>query len=199
MKYLLLLLLISAPAHAMKFSVVGAVNMSEPKVAGMNYNATNAYGYGALMEFGLLPFFGMEIGALSLPRTYEYNHAVPVLGTTEVKMKMLEVPVVFKAYLGNLISLGIGGYWAKYKGHITYEQTTSTGVKSTSTQTLNQANHTNTDYGLVTSLGLYLPLAPLVSVIIDGRYTIGVKDNNTGSGTTNYNDMQLLGGLRLSF
>lgn len=201
MKHLIFLfaLLVASPAYALNFSAVGAVNMSEPKVAGTEYNSANGFGYGGLIEFGLVPFFAMEIGALSLPRNYEYSTVVPTISTVNVKMRMLQVPVIFKAYLGNIVSVGLGGYWAKYKNAIAYDTTYPSGNTSTSTQTLNQANHSQTDFGLATSLAFYLPLAPGAKILIDGRYTIGVKDNNTGSGTTTYNDMQLLAGLRLGF
>jgi hypothetical protein len=189
----------SQSAHAMRFSLVGAANMSEPKVAGTKYTAVNGFGYGALLEFGIMPFFTMELGALSLPRNFEYGQNVPSVAHTTVKMKMLEVPVVFKAYLGHALSVGLGGYYAKYKGDISYESTDAFGQTSVTNKTLSAAGHSASDYGLVTSLGLYIPLAPLTRIILDGRYTIGIKNNNIGAGTTTYNDLQLLAGVRFSF
>ncbi|MGZ3695692.1 MAG: outer membrane beta-barrel protein [Bdellovibrionota bacterium] len=196
---LLALLFTASPAHAMRFSLVGAANMSEPKVAGTEYTAANGFGYGGLLEFGIMPFFTMELGALSLPRKYEYGTVVPVAGHTTVRLKMLEVPLVFKAYLGHALSLGVGGYYAKYKGDITYETTDAFGQTSITSKTLAEANHSASDYGLVTSVGLYFPLAPLTRIIVDGRYTLGIKDNNIGAGTTTYNDLQVLAGIRFSF
>ncbi|MGE3260646.1 MAG: outer membrane beta-barrel protein [Bacteriovoracia bacterium] len=192
-------LISSTPAWAMRFALVGAANMSEPKVAGTEYTAKNGFGYGALLEFGIVPFFTMEMGALKLARNYEYGAVVPTISSTEAKMKMIEFPVVFKAYLGHALSLGIGGYYAKYQGDISYEKTDAFGVKSITSQSLRAANHSESDYGLVTSLGLYFPLAPLTRIMVDGRYTLGIKDNNIGAGTTTYNDLQLLAGIRFSF
>jgi hypothetical protein len=186
-------------AHAMRFSLVGAANMSEPKTAGTTNKASNAFGYGALLEFVPLPFFGFEIGALSLPRKYEYDVTSPAVYTTKVSLKMIEVPLVLKAYLGHAMSVGIGGYWAKYKDSVTYENIYPGGSETMSTKTLSDAGNTATDFGLVTSLGLYFPLAPLTRIIVDGRYTLGVKDNDPGAGTKTYNDIQLLAGIRISF
>lgn len=201
MKAALLILALLTPysAHAMRFSVVGAANMSEPKTAGTNYKASNGFGYGALLEFVPMPFFGMEMGVLSLPRKYETGVTTPDTYTSKISMKMIEVPLVLKAYLGHAMSIGIGGYWAKYKDSVTYENIYPGGSVTMNTKTLKEAGNSATDYGLVTSLGLYFPIAPLTRIIIDGRYTLGAKDNDLGGGKKTFNDIQLLGGIRVSF
>lgn len=169
----LLLIFASTPAFAFKLSAVGAVDWSTPNVIGSNYKANPAFGGGALLETSVMPFVGFEIGALSLTRSYEDANKTPT------KRKMMEVPVLLKAYLGHSIAFGAGAYYAKYD---------QAGL-----------NQSPTDYGLATNIALYYRVAKFTKLLLDARYTMGIKNNNTGIGTTHYNDVLLLTGLQLGF
>lgn len=190
----------SAPASAVKLSLVGALNMSEPKSAGTTYTAKNAFGGGAMLEFGLGPVFGFELGALSVPRKYEYASSTGAsMATVVATQKMLQVPVLFRAYLGSLLSLGVGGYYSKFNGN--YEtETTTLGVRINTSRTYASAGYTDSDYGFVSSLGIYMPLAPLFRLYFDGRYTVGIKDNSVDPNTEfKFNDIQALAGFQIGF
>ncbi len=187
-------------AQAVKFSAVGALNMSEPKSAGTTYTAKNTYGGGAMLEFGLGPLFGFEIGALSLPRKYEYSTTTAgVTSSVVATQKMLQVPVLFRVYLANVLSLGVGGYYSKFKGNYETEANTL-GIRTTTSSTYSSVGYTDSDYGFVSSIAIYLPLAPLFRIVIDGRYTVGIKDNAIDPATEfKYNDIQALAGFQLGF
>ena len=190
---LILTSLFSTPAHAIKFSLVGAANNSEPKAAGITYDPVLATGGGALLEFGLGPMFGFEMGAIYVPREYEFNSFA--LRYT-YQQKMVQFPVLLRAYLGGILSLGFGGYYSKYQGDLAIK-TKNLGITTTSSMKYDTAGLTTDDYGFASSLALYLPLAPMTKLLIDGRYNIGVKDNSTAPGELIYNDMQLLVGIQI--
>lgn len=185
----------SAPAWAVKFSLVGGANLTTPEEspAPASYSAEAEFGGGALLEFGLVPSVGIEFGGLYLPR--KFNKAYPTGITEGTTLTMYQFPVVLKAYLADVLSLGIGGYYSKYKNDIRYETKTLGGTVS-SRGTLTAANHTENDYGLVTSLGIYIPFGTMARFMVDGRYNIGVKDNSTTTSELKYNEMQVLVGLQ---
>lgn len=195
--FLILSLFFAAPpAHALKVAVVGAVNQTDPKVTGSIYTGKSALGGGALLEFHVMPFVGFQVGALSLERKAAYESAP---GTTlEFSARMIEFPVLLKAYLGHFLSIGGGAYYAKYSSKVNWRLKSAAGESSGTFSPSDIHNSTN-DYGALASLALYFPLAPLTKILVDGRYTMGAKNNSTSSGTTHYNDMQLLAGLQFGF
>jgi hypothetical protein len=194
---LALALLTSTPAFALKLSGVGVADWSTPKVIGSDYKALPSYGLGALLEFRVMPFVGFEIGALSVPRRFEYVKP-NTENKVQYKMKMTQIPVQLKAYLGRSIAFGVGAYYAKFNETGSYDITID-GVTTSGTDTLASQNQSASDYGLVTSLALYFHIAPFTKFLIDARYTMGIKDNNPGVGTTHYNDVQALTGLQFGF
>lgn len=192
----LVLGLLSSPAFALKLSIVGVGNLSspEPRPSFVDYTAEGAFGGGGLMELGLLPTLGLEFGALYAPRKFSYNTSPDV--TVTKTMNMVQIPVVLRATLGGVLSLGLGGYYALYNSDQQTEVKSDRGtVLSTSSYLLN--NHEETDYGIVTSLALYVPFTPLSRFVLDGRYNMGVKDNDLGPNETKYNDIQILAGIQL--
>lgn len=187
-----------APASALKIAAVGAVSKSQPSDSA--YQPKNAFGGGGLIEFGLGPLFGLEIGALLVPRKYEVTRVTPASETVTTEQKMVEIPLVFRAYLGKVLSLGVGAYYTSYTGNFeTSTKNNVTGAITNSSQTYAAAGRSESDYGFVSSLGIYLPLMPLLRIVLDGRYTVGVKDNVTGPGDLKFNDIQVLAGLQLGF
>jgi hypothetical protein len=60
-------------------------------------------------------------------------------------------------------------------------------------------NQSDTDYGVATSLALTLRFAPLIHILFDGRYLIGLKNTTLAGGDRKFNDMELLAGLQLGF
>lgn len=196
--FLILLALFSSNAHALRFSLVGAGNYSEPKVAGIKYNPILDFGGGALLEVGLVPFVGLEFGALYLPRKYSYTTVIPIDTDITVTQKMTQFPVLLRAYLGELLSIGVGGYYAKYTGNIKVDYRVGP-YTSSYTSAYGTQNMTTEDYGFVGSLAFYIPFTPLTRFLLDARYTVSAKDNNPSGAELKFNDIQGLVGLQIGF
>lgn len=199
-KYIFLLaiasvILPSNSAWALRASLVGAANYSSPKVIGGTHQAIWDYGWGGLLEFSMVPFVGIEFGALYLPRKYEYSSFST---TTTITRNMVEFPVLLRAHVGSALSLGIGGYYGKYYENV--HVTTQTGSSTSSyTATYGTQGVSDTDYGFATSIALYIPITPAARLLLDGRYTISAKDNDKGGGDLKFNDIQALAGLQIGF
>lgn len=182
---ILAIALFASPAWAIKLSLVGGANLTTPELspANTNYEAKEAFGGGALLEFGMLPAVGLEFGALYLPRKFEYTVGASTLATSE--FNTVQFPVILRATLGGILSLGVGGYYAYYPDAPDVRDSTNARL-----------THDNSDYGVATSVALYMPFSPISRFMIDGRYNIGVKDNLPGSRELKYNDLQVLVGLQ---
>ncbi len=183
-------------AHAMKLSAVGAVVSSQPDQTTRVYDPKTTFGAGVLLEMGMLPMIGLEIGALSIKRK-----ATLTSGATETTTSkdLYEFPALLRFNLGSSLSFGFGGYYAHYQGKISEE--TKTGNAITSAEyNYSDKSATTTDYGLATSVALGFSIGPLTKLLFDGRYTMGLKDNDTqGTNALKYNDFQLLTGLQIGF
>lgn len=183
----LALLLLPLKSQAFTAAIVGAVTNSTPSAnSGSNYEGKIGLGYGALIEGSLAPGVGLEIDVLSLKRKYE-NLAPPAVTTTQ---DLTEIPLLVRLHMGPFLSVGFGAYYARYTGKI-----------HKGTQEIDYANSSfsKDDFGAATSIGIYFPLLPGLKLLIDGRYTLGVTDNDTSSAELKFNDVLLLAGLRLGF
>ncbi len=197
---LLFILLFTLPTSswAMRLSVVAAGIHSQPEVSPstFSYTPNTEYGGGALLEFGIVPFVGLELGALYLPRSFQYT---PLYYTNiTVTLKTIQYPVLLRAYLFDMLSIGAGGYYAKYISGVKYETSTPAGIQNTS-NTLALSNLEESDYGLVGSVAIYIPFSKLSRLMLDGRYTVGLKDNSLATNEIKYNDIQVLAGLQVGF
>lgn len=147
-------------------------------------------GYGILASVYSIPGFTVESGILSLTRSY----AASLLPTDIISLKMYEIPVLLRFDLLPIMAAGIGGYLAFGSGSVTQ----SNGVTD-QTSTYEANNLGKTDYGLMASISLSLPILPTLKILGDVRYLIGLANLSTTSGTTHkFNDLQLLAGIRLS-
>lgn len=197
---LLFSLVVSHSARAAGIAVVGVANSSEPNEPGTEYKGKPGYGAGVLFELGLMPTIGIEFGALTMARKFEFTTVVPVSSTVTLNAKMYEFPVLLRMHLGSFFSLGVGAYYARGSGEISGETKLSNGATSKQIYTYASRNQTVSDYGALASIALYFHLAPLTQLLLDGRYTIGMKNNNTVAGSERkFNDSQFLAGLRFGF
>ena len=187
--------LTATPAHAVRISLVGAGNYSTPETTpSSDFNPKPAFGGGALLEFGIIPAIGIETGAIWVPRKYEVNNFG--YGWT-AEQTMVQVPLVLRARIGNVLSLGVGGYYAKYTGDIEYQNTRIAAVRPVQIP-YGAAALSDDDYGVVTSLAFYSSFGPLARLVFDARYIIGMKDNDLFPGyEKKFKDVQLLLGLQI--
>lgn len=190
--------LLPTDSFAFAFSLLGAANYSTPTTNnGGNYKSKAALGYGAGFEFSLLPMVRMEIDAINISRKYE-NSTTSTLNSYE--QKMWEVPLILRLWLGRHLSVGLGAYYAKYTGEVNKNSNPINGGAITNTKIAYAgSSYTKDDYGLLTSIGLYFTLIPGVKIIAEGRYTMGLRDNDTSSAELKFNDVQAITGLRVGF
>ncbi|MBC7690319.1 MAG: outer membrane beta-barrel protein [Methylotenera sp.] len=170
----------SAPAHAFaKLAVVGDFNF--PKLSNNSGSSSGdlGVGAGALLEFDTSMITAFEIGALYHPRKFS-------AGGFSNTSKYILVPVQFRVHIVPMVVVGAGGYFAKGIG--------SSASLSFGGVTANGSGGTpDNDYGLMASAGLDLPLAPLFSLVLEGRYLLGLKDVGN---STHWRDTQVLAGVR---
>lgn len=153
------------------FSLVGVGNLASFSNGSTSSDRTLGVGGGALLEFQSSPSFGLEFGVLYNPRVQ--GDVVKYTANT------VQVPVALRFHLSNYVSLGVGGYYASYLQNRSYGS--------------------DSDYGALGSLGIYMPIGAMTKFIIDGRYIYGLKDQNPGFGETKSRDIQILAGLRFGF
>ncbi len=186
-------------AHALRLSVVGAANSSQPQELGREYEGVTSFGGGLLLEMRLVPLFGLEFGALYLPRKFRREIELPAQSKVTTEGKMYEFPVLLRTHLGSVLSFGIGGYYASATGQVATEVETGS-LTTASRYSYAEVEQTTTDHGLLTSLALTIRMAPLTYFLLDGRYTMGLKNNSTApGGSRKYNDMQFLAGLQFGY
>jgi Outer membrane protein beta-barrel domain len=187
-------------ANALEVSVVGAYGMSNVNISNTTGTASassssngTSFGGGVLLAGSLAPMFQLEVGALYLPRTITASdNSGDSLNTT---FNTLQVPVVLRLSPAPILSLGVGGYFAEGLGSVS-QTATSGGVSQTSTESYSAANWSATDFGLLGSIRLGAPVAPLVKLFVDGRYVMGLKNLDTTNDTTTHaKDIQILAGV----
>lgn len=188
----------SVPSHAFKFSLVGAANKSNPQVDGTTYSPQWKYGGGLLLEMGVGANIGLELGFLKLNREYQYRDTGIPPSQITISHDLYEVPLAIRAN-SQYLSFGVGGYYAKYTGSEKQTTQTAGGSVSSTSLTYAAAKHAKDDYGFLASLALDIPFGQALSVLFDGRYTMGIKDQDLGVPSKTYNDIQILTGLRWGF
>lgn len=187
-------------ATAFELSVVGATNFANPAidvggVTATGYNAKPAFGGGVLVGFSMLPALEWEIGALYVGRHYKYPTSN---GQAEDSYYSYEVPLIFRLTALQYINIGAGAYVAVPSGEDTYTLTPTGGTGTSTSQTASSSF--KTDYGLVASLAVKIPLNMAVSFLIDGRYYYGVSNASKIAGETlKFRDAQALFGLNFEF
>ena len=202
LRLLLLLLslsIVSENAHALvKVRAYGGLNQTDPKSAGMEYGQKSATIYGAALELPLMPFIGLELGAFQSKRSYIQN---TLLAETTTTLQFRNFPVLLRANLGGFLSLGFGAYYGVYTGTASEETKSKlTNLSSTQSRNYKDINIDGSDYGLASALGLYLPIVPMLKLVIEGRYLMGFKNNDTRAGaSTKFNDTQGMLGVQIGF
>ncbi len=197
--------LVSLNSYASSFSmsIVGAGDLSTLNVSNAptsmtvngvsvtNVSSSNkskmGLGGGVLFDSMFSSAAGLEFGGLYITRKIETTTSFTALGvnsstTSTDNTHFLQIPVLLRVYLNQALSIGAGGYIAEGLS----------GVDS---------DLKKSDYGLVASLGIHVPLGSSSAFLIDGRYNYGLKnvDNSSYGMTQKYRDVQFLAGLTFGF
>ncbi|MCM2323628.1 MAG: porin family protein [Oligoflexia bacterium] len=130
---------------------------------------------------GALPL-GVSLTAGVDPTTYSLSY------------NALEIPLIARFKPIPFLSPGIGVFYSWDTSKQTTEYTNPAGNQVKSENPVSR-----TDYGLIGSVQARMPLVPLLSLTVDARYLIGLKDNGyDNANTLKLREFQLLGGLTFS-
>ena len=176
----------SASAQAAgSFSIVGAGNYTMPRnAAGSNgFNSKLALGGGALLEFRSSPGFGLEFGGIYTPRKFDAAGAA-------WEFNQIQIPVVLRFHLSPYFTFGLGGYYGIAMGNWKLN-----GAEVT----YNGSAFEKSDFGVLGSLGLRIPLGSSMRFLVDGRYIYGLKDTDKTGNELKYSDVQLLAGFQFNY
>jgi hypothetical protein len=182
-------------AEAFDLGVVGAANMTMPTFgnSSVTYNTSGqvTLGFGALVGFDILKAFQLEGAVLYIPRSYNN-------GLQTTTFTMLEIPVVFRFTALKFINFGAGVYYATGLGNYNIQVNT---VSSSTAADYTATGINRTDFGVLASVGLNIPLLPELKLLADLRYYLGLQNLyvNPSAGTFNLRDLQLLAGIKFSF
>jgi hypothetical protein len=130
-------------------------------------------GYGA----GLITELSWGSWALEFDAIYAVRkvQATVVSGgvsyTAKTTIKSYHFPLIARFWLADIFSMGLGPYYTKY--------VRATGALKFGNSTLRYDSPLvgQSDIGIVFSAALAVPLGPLFSMIVDGRYNHGFKQN----------------------
>jgi hypothetical protein len=208
-------------AHALSVSAVGTGNFTSAKtdpatttVSGTELTqssgkASLGIGGGALLGISAGTFLELEIGALKIARKYEVKTATA--SSTDLStytQGAVQLPLLLRFNLLPFLSIGAGGFYNLGMGDIKKSsvETASDGTVETSSSkgSFSSFGLKKNDFGALVSLGIYVPVAPKISFIVDGRYALGLSDVNANPGSSTpvvkqkYTDIQVLAGLRIS-
>lgn len=188
----------SMPAMASpKFSFFGGVD----QVSIRKTNITGAYtgklgmAGGLGVEFMLGSKVGLELDAIYVQRKWDLT-ASGITVTTAASY--VEVPLLLRFWLGQVFSLGAGGYYAQGIGKLKL-------TSSLSSLTLPDASFTSyglksKDYGAVGVAGFNFKLGSSAAFLLEGRYVYGLSEGlqpgPAASASWKFSDIQGFAGLR---
>ena len=214
--FVLLSALVGSSAMAFEVAPVVGVNFSNVSVSGatgaisnVTWSSKMGIDYGVPASFSMAPLISLQVGALVDNRKFLGTDASDPLGKIEVETKQnyIQIPVVARFTVFPGLSLGAGGYYAMGTGDIKAKTTiTVPGVDPVveeETSTWEADKTKKTDLGLIASVAYNIPIAPLVSFMIDGRYLLGLTnfqdDPALPNTTSKWKSIQLLAGVNIGF
>ena len=183
------------------YGTLKATNLVDASANLIEGKAKLGMGGGLLFEFPLGRTVGLELGGLYYQKKFDVKGAdaagVSTLDVT-FKYNTIQVPLLLKFWLSRGVVLGLGGYAASGTGKV---KTTDNLTGEAAESTFAEAGQYNLDYGLLGNVAFAIPLSGKASLLIDGRYMLGmanqyIRDPGEVTGTLKTTDIQGLVGLR---
>lgn len=192
-KLALVFLFLAFNAQAFDLSIVGTANFESSRVSNLvgsvDASGKMGLGFGGLLDFEVGQTMVFETGALLINRKYQ-------IGNIHSSFSRIQLPAMIRITALPIIHFGAGAYMEFSMGDVGVENAT-TGIKASSSYEF--LNYDSTDFGVVASVGADIPVAPLMSMTVDLRYNLGLKDyDNSVAVTRKFSGLQILGGLKLS-
>ncbi len=197
---------VNTNAHALEVGVEGGLNFwSAPTTFSVTApaTATNAnspsaeFMGGAFASFGIMPLFDLEAGIYYANKKNTQTSNITVSGSTTSTVSVNTAssylfPVLLRTNFLPFVNAGAGVYYEAGTGNVT-----SNGVS----ESYSAAGLKQSDFGLLVSGQVKLPIAPLIHVLLDARYLLGLTEQSTNSASysTKNRYVQLMGGVTFGF
>lgn len=177
----------------LSLSAVGILNFSNSAVSpappSTSKSMGTTVGFGVLGAMPIFPGFSAEIGALYVPRKVGTN--IAGVNVSTLTSNSLEVPLLVRCTLLPIVSFGLGVYYA----HTLGDGTTSRPNVADTPFKYELSNVSTSDFGLEASVAASYPILPMLSIVGDVRYLLGLTNQTSGTTTTQYRDLQFLAGV----
>ena len=199
------LVMLSQPLKAFDVAALGVVGVAMPSYTiGASTTVTTVpklgFGFGAIAGvYSPFPGFTIETGILMTPHKFTLDSTTTspgtYLATDTLTMNFLTVPILLRFDLLPVLSFGAGGYLGFASGTIT-----RTTGSTDSPESYDQNNLNKSDFGLMASASVGLPVFPMVKILFDLRYLHGLANLSklTDKSTATMKDLQLWAGLKLA-
>jgi len=195
-----LIFLLISPAYALDFTEFFLMNLSAPAYQpssdpsvpdnpGDKSSPGVAIGGGITLGFKFFKPFDIESGLSYVGRRIHFSS--PLKPQTAYELASFEVPLLARFWLSDSISVGAGGFFAHSTGKII----------SVAGSDVGQTDYTNfrwirNEMGLITSIRLGTHINELITLIVDGRFLLGLTNNDsTGLGNFQTREFQTCVGL----
>lgn len=187
--------LIPLSSHAIEVALEGGLSIDTPSLsftsggAAPSLTSKSSIAYGLFAGYSMFPGFQLESGLMLLPRSY--SQADGLGNIVDSKFNSYMIPVMMRFTLLPIISVGGGAFYATGTGNVS-----TTSLESD----FNTAGIKKSGYGALASVRLGLPLAPLVHLLVDGRYLMDLSERSTdATESLKFKDLQVLGGISIGF
>jgi len=187
-------LLAASNAHALiGVAPVGIANFdsstSSVSGVGVTLDGKVGLGLGGLVTVPFGPLLSLETGLLLFSRKHTSAFTTSSHGR-------LQIPAMLKITSLPIVSFGAGPYLEMAIGDVGLKNEI-TGLEST--VTYEALNRDSTDYGIAAAISADVALAPLIALLFDVRYQIGLKNlSRTASTEFKFRGFQVLAGVKFS-
>jgi hypothetical protein len=173
-------------AQATEFGILGGINFfnpsleSEPGDASVTTSSTAGF-VGGFSYKSSLALINVEIDAL-------YDKKKLSSGTIDSTSNWLEIPVLARYVFFPFFNFGLGAYYSVGLGDVSVA-----GV----TENYQSAGMNRSDFGLLGSIQMELPIAPQMTLIADLRYNYGLVEleENTAAASEKSRELQVMFGV----
>lgn len=166
----------SSFADTIELTVLGGMNAASEKLTinGAEYPNESKTGIAAaaFVGFSVVPQMLMLESGLQYQKE---SFGFTALATT-TKMTRLQIPLLVRFVGLPIVSFGVGGYYEMALGDITMESTAGGATQSFSYDTL---GYKTTNYGILLDARAGFDVAPLIKVVLDLRYNIGLANRSS--------------------
>lgn len=185
----------------MAVNVLGGLNYNKnsisPEDTTQTISSKGGLTYGATFEFSMVPMFSIELGALSVARVNKYDLGATGVATTT--SRGLEIPLMFRFTALPILDFGIGGYYAKTPKKYKVSDSTIVGFPD-GEYDIDPTEVESSDYGVRASVRGKFPVAPMIKILVDVNYSMGMKDIDKDPAVTEKNrEFALLAGASFGF